>query len=133
MTGPGTRPGSYRQRPSIWWWVHKRSYLLFVLRELSSVFVAWFVAFTLALVWSVARGVERYERFLDVASNPFAIALNVVALAFLLLHTITWFNLTPKAMPIRLFGARVPPVAIVTAQWAGFAAVSVFVIWLVVG
>jgi fumarate reductase subunit C len=133
VTGPAPRPRAYRRRPSIWWWVRKRSYLLFVLRELSSVFVAWFVALTLALVWSVGRGAEQYERFLDVASNPFAVALNVVALAFLLLHTITWFNLTPKAMPIRLFGARVPPAAIVTAQWAGFAAVSAFVIWLVVG
>ncbi|TDD70292.1 fumarate reductase subunit C [Jiangella aurantiaca] len=126
-------PRTYRPRPSIWWWVRKRSYLLFVLRELSSVFVAWFVALTLALVWSVERGAEQYERLLDVLSNPFAVALNVVALAFLLLHTITWFNLTPKAMPIRLFGARVPPVAIVAAQWAAFAAVSAFVIWLVVG
>jgi fumarate reductase subunit C len=133
VTGLGARPRSYRQQPSIWWWVRKRSYLLFVLRELSSVFVAWFVGSTLVLVWSVANGAEQYERFLDVASNPFAIALNVIALAFLLLHTVTWFNLTPKAMPIRLFRTRVPPMAIVTAQWAVFAAVSAFVIWLVVG
>jgi fumarate reductase subunit C len=118
---------------SVFWWVHKRSYLLFVLRELSSVFVAWFVFITLLFAWSVFRGEEQYERFLSIAANPFVVAVNVVALAFLLLHTVTWFNLTPQAMPVRVRGRRLPPVAIVAAQWAGFLVVSAFVVWLVVG
>lgn len=134
-------PRTYRPRMSLFWWVHKRSYLLFVLRELSSVFVAWFVMFTLLFVWSVSRGEERYERLLEIAANPFVVAVNVVALAFLLLHTVTWFNLTPQAIPVRLptalpgglRGRRVPAVAIVAAQWAGFVVVSAFVVWLVVG
>lgn len=125
---------------SVFWWVHKRSYLLFVLRELSSVFVAWFVLFTLLFAWQVSRGDEQYERFLEIAANPFVIVVNVVALAFLLLHTVTWFNLTPQAMPVRLPKAtpgslsrrRVPPVVIVAAQWAAFAVVSALVVWVVV-
>lgn len=132
MTGLA-RSRAYRPKPSILWWVGKRSYMLFILRELSSVFVAWFVVFTLAFVWSVGLGEEQYERFLDVAANPFVAALNVVSLAFLLLHTVTWFDLTPKAMPIRVRGRHVPPVAIVAAQWVSFAAVSALVVWLVVG
>lgn len=132
MTGARTPPRVYRSQPSLWWWVGKQSYLLFVLRELSCVFVAWFVALTVALAWSVARGAAQYERFLEIAANPVVVAVNLVALAFLLLHTVTWFNLTPKAMPIRVRGTRVPPVAIVAAQWAGFAAVSAFVLWLAV-
>jgi fumarate reductase subunit C len=127
------RPRTYRPRMSVFWWVHKRSYLLFVLRELSSVFVAWFVFITLLFAWSVFRGEEQYERFLSIAANPFVVAVNVVALAFLLLHTVTWFNLTPQAMPVRVRGRRLPPVAIVAAQWAGFLVVSAFVVWLVVG
>jgi hypothetical protein len=57
-----------------------------VLRELSSVFVAWFVVFTLLFAWCVSQGPQRYERFLDVASHPLLVAFNVVALAFLMLN-----------------------------------------------
>jgi fumarate reductase subunit C len=135
------RPRAYRPRVSVFWWAHKRSYLLFVMRELSSVFVAWFVVVTLLFAWSVARGEEQYQRFLDIAANPLIVAVNVVALAFLVLHTVTWFNLTPQAMPLRLpkrmpgdlGGRRVPSAAIVAAQWAGFVVVSAFMVWLVVG
>jgi fumarate reductase subunit C len=131
---------AYRPRVSLLWWVHKPAYLLFVLRELSSVFVAWFVAVTVAFAWSVGRGEEQYERFLEFAGNPLVVVINVVALAFLLFHTITWFNLTPQAMPLRVpkavprgFGGRpIPPLVVVAAQWAGFVVVSAFVIWLVV-
>ena len=36
------------------------------------------------------------------------IALNVVALVFVLLHTVTWFGLTPQAMAVRVMGRKVP-------------------------
>jgi fumarate reductase subunit C len=128
---------TYRARPSIFWWTRKPSYALFAMRELSSVFVAWFVFFMLLFLWCASRGEQRYERFLEVASHPLLVAVNVVALAFLLLHTVTWFNLTPQAMPLRmprgLGGHRVPALVVVAGQWAGFAVVSAVVVWLVVG
>jgi fumarate reductase subunit C len=133
MTGPAPRPRTYRATPSLWWWTAKRSYLIFILRELSSVFVAWFVLVLILFAWSVAGGEDRYERFLEIFAHPVVVAVNVIALAFLLLHTVTWFNLTPKAMPLRLPGGRrIPSVLVVTSQWVGFAVVAAVVVWLVV-
>ncbi len=57
--------------------------------------------------------------------------LNVVTLAFLVYHAVTWFQLTPKAMVVRLRGRRVPGVAIAGSAYAGWVVVSVFVAWLV--
>src|SRR5207237_6760898 len=37
----------YRVRMSTYWWLGQRAYLKFILRELSSIFVAWFVIETL--------------------------------------------------------------------------------------
>ncbi len=121
----------YRPPVSTWWWTRKRSYFVFVLRELSSLFVAWFVAYLVLLVHAVGRGETAYLRFLDWASSPWVTALNVVALAFVLLHTVTWFNLTPQAMAVRMGGRRVPAWQIVAGQYAGLAVVSGFVFWLV--
>jgi fumarate reductase subunit C len=127
------RPPVYRPRMSLWWWLSKGSYLLFVLRELSSLFVAWFVVFLLLFVRAVYQGNEQYQEFLDWAANPVVVVINVVATAFLLLHTVTWFGLTPQAVPARLRGRRVPAALVVASQYVGWAVVSAFVFWLVVG
>ena len=58
--------------------------------------------------------------------------MNAVALVFLVLHTITWFALTPQAMVLRLGGRQVPGIVIIAAQYAGLAVVSAFIYWLVV-
>ena len=57
--------------------------------------------------------------------------MNVVAFAFVLLHTATWFLLTPQAMVVAVRGRRVPAFAIIGAQYVGLAVVSAFVVWLV--
>ncbi|MBD0293439.1 MAG: fumarate reductase subunit C [Jiangellaceae bacterium] len=125
--------GRYQPRISLWWWLTKPSYLLFVLRELSSVFIAWFIVFLLLFVRAVYQGEGQYERFLDFAANPFVVFVNLVALAFVLLHTVTWFVLTPQALPLHLRGRRVPGGLIIASQYVGWLVVSAFVFWLVVG
>jgi fumarate reductase subunit C len=138
MSGPARRyvefyPELHRPRVSTFWWVHQRSYLVFILRELSSVFVAWSVVYVLLLVNAVRLGDDRYREFLDWSARPWLLVLNVVALAFLLFHAVTWFNLTPKAMAPRVRGTRVPPAAIAASVYVGWAVVSAFVFWLLVG
>jgi len=132
MSTSVTRVPSYQRRMSVFWWVHKRSYFLFVMRELSSLFVAWFVVYLLMFIAAVGGGAEKYDAFLDRASSPLFLVVNAVALAFVVLHTITWFALTPQAMVLNLGGRRVPGVLIVAAQYVGLAAVSAFIYWLVV-
>ena len=121
----------YRRPISIWWWTRKRTYFVFVMRELSSIFVAWFVLFLLLLVRAVGDGEAAYDDFLDWAGSPWVVALNVIALGFLVLHTVTWFSLTPQAMAVRVRGRPVPPVLVIASQYVGLAVVSAFVYWLV--
>ena len=132
MSTSVTRVPSYQRRMGVFWWVHKRSYFLFVMRELSSLFVAWFVIYLLMFIAAVGGGAEKYDAFLDRASSPLFMVVNAAALAFLVLHTITWFALTPQAMVLNVGGRRVPGVLIIAAQYVGLAAVSAFIYWLVV-
>jgi len=127
----GVRP--YRPPISRFWWLHRRSYLLFVLRELSSVFVAWFVVYLLLLVDGVRGGSDSYQRFLEWSARPWVLVLNVVALAFVLLHAITWFNLAPKAMVVRIPGGRLPPRVVAAAHFSAWAVASAVVAWIVLG
>jgi fumarate reductase subunit C len=123
----------HRQRVPLTWWARRWSYTFFMLRELSSVFVALFVVELLFLVGAVVRGAGAYQSFLGVLANPAMIVLNVVALAFLLLHAVTFANLTPRAMVVRLRGRRVPPRAVLAGVYLGWLVVTLFLAWLVVG
>ena len=128
MSGEDLR---YRPAVPVLWWTRKLSYFVFVMRELSSLFIAWLVLYLLLLVRAVGRGEEAYADFLDWATSPWLVVLNVVAFAFLVLHAVTWFSLTPQAMVLDVGGRRVPAAAIIGAQYVGLGVVSAFVYWLV--
>jgi fumarate reductase subunit C len=153
-----TAPATYRRPVSRLWWAKKSTYFLFLIRELTCVFVAWSAVFLMMLVYAIGRGEASYQRFLDWAASPIVVVVNVVALAFLVLHTVTWFALTPQAMVVRgpgsrpavvtrmvpvggrimpsatviRVGGRVPAAFVIAAQYAGLAVVSAFIAWLVI-
>src|SRR5215204_1570167 len=118
-------PITYRQPVSRLWWLKKRTYFVFVMRELSSIFVAWFAVFLMIMVVAIARGEASYQSFLSWAASPIVVVVNIVALAFLVLHTVTWFALTPQAMVVRVGGRRVPAVkeVQVAGRWVSAATV----------
>jgi fumarate reductase subunit C len=121
----------YRRPVPTWWWVRKRSYFVFVMRELSSLFVAWLVVYLLIFLYAVGRSESAYDHFLDWASTPWVVALNAIALLFLALHVVTWFNLTPQAMAVKMGSRPAPAALVIASQYAGLAVVSVLVVWLV--
>lgn len=120
-------PRWYRRRVSVWWWLQTGSYAVFVLRELTSVFVAFVAVVYLWELRAVVQGPEAYARFLARLQTPLFLALHALALVFVLFHTITWFNLTPKAMVVRLGGKRVPDAVIVGVNYAAWVVVSTVV------
>jgi fumarate reductase subunit C len=129
----GFHPRWLRTRVSTFWWLERASYLAFILRELSSVFVAWFVIDLLLLVRAVGQGPESYGGFLAWSAHPVVLALNVVALVFVVFHALTWFRLAPQAMVVRLRGRRVPGVFIAASNYAAWVVASAIVIWLLIG
>jgi fumarate reductase subunit C len=126
-------PRWHRTRVSTYWWLKKRSYLAFILREVSSVFVAWFVVFLLLLVRAVSRGEESYREFLAWSASPLVVLLNLVSLLFVVFHAVTWFNLAPQALVVRYRGQRVPGTWIAASNYGAWALASALVAWLVLG
>ena len=117
-------PRWYRRRVSVWWWLQKRSYTGFVLRELTSVFVAFFSVVYLWQLYALAQGPEAYGQLLARLRTPLFLALDTVAFLFVLFHAITWLNLAPKAMVMRLRGKRVPDWVILSSNYAAWLVLS---------
>ncbi len=122
-------------RPSIstYWWLQRRSYFAFIMRELSSIFVAWGVIYLLLMIRAVSRGASQFQEFLTWSVNPVVLVINVVTLGFIVYHAITWFNLSPQAMVVRVKGKRVPPTLIIASNYLAWVAASALVLWLVLG
>jgi fumarate reductase subunit C len=126
-------PRWYRPRISTYWWLQRWSYLAFILRELSSVFFAWFVIYLLMLVHAINQGRAAYYQFLGWSTSRGLLLLNLVALFFIIFHTITWFNLAPQAMVLRMRGKRVPGTWIAASNYGAWVVVSGLLLWLVLG
>ena len=52
------------------------------------------------------------------------VVLNIVALAFVVLHAVTWFNLAPRALVVRVQGQRLPSWMVAAGHFAAWAVVS---------
>ena len=123
-------PRWYRRRVSVWWWLEKRVYTKFVVRELTSLAVAFFAGILLWKVRALQAGPEAYSRFLDEMKSPPFVLLNSVAFLFILFHTMTWFNLAPKAMVVRWGGKRLPDWAIQGMNYFAWIVISAILCWL---
>ena len=115
---------------STYWWLGRWSYLKFILRELSSVFIAWFVIVTLLQIRALKRGPADYVEFQEWLRSPILVALNALSLFFVIFHAVTWFNLAPKAIAIRVGGSRVPNLLIAAPNYVAWLAISAAIAWL---
>lgn len=123
-------PRWYRHRMSVWWWLKDRAYVKFVLRELTSVFVAFFALLYLWQLRALAQGPDAYAQFLARLKTPFFLTVDIVAFVFVLFHTITWFNLTPTAVVVRVRGKRVPGKIVAGSNYVVWVLLSGIVAWI---
>ena len=130
QTTAGT-PRPYHRPIAASWWLKYPAYTRFMLRELSCVFIGAYAAVLLVMLYRLSQGKEAYDDFLAALKSPVAIAFHVIALAFAVLHTVTWFNATPQAMAVRLGEKRVPSAALVGMNYIAWLVVSLVVFWAV--
>ena len=125
-------PRWLRQPKHTYWWLEKPSYFVFILREATCLFVAWFAVYLLWLIAAVVEGPASYEQFLAWSATPWLMVLNAVSLALLVFHAITFFEAAPQALVVHLGHTRVPGSLVLIGHYVAWAVTSVAVIWLLV-
>jgi len=118
------------------WWLKLRYYLFYIVRESTSFFMLWI---SIVLMYGVIcahtneMGRDEFYRFIFFLRHPVVVALNVLALMAALLHSITWFNLAPKATNIVLAGKKLPAILIISGFWLITLVVSMALLLLIFG
>lgn len=121
------QPKPYRPRMSAFWYFDRWPFLLFILRELSSFFVAYFAVLVLVQVCALSAGPTAYAGFQACLRNPLMIILNAVTLLFVLLHAVTWFNLVPRVMVREVTGRQLSDFLVASPNYFVFVGASAIV------
>jgi fumarate reductase subunit C len=123
-------PKWYRTRKPIFWWVYQWPHVRFILRELTSVFVALYALILLFQIRALAQGPEAYMAFVAWLKTPASIVLHLVVFVAVIFHTITWLNLAPKAIVLHAGKKRVPATVITLSNYIAWAVVSLVIAWI---
>jgi len=102
-----------------------------MVREFTSVFVAGYCIFLLIFVYKLSQGPEAYEKMIKLLESPVSITLHVVAFIFVIYHSVTWFNLTPKILVLRIGEKQVPPYLISGANFVAWLTISAILAWVI--
>ncbi len=132
--GPGRgRPRWHREPMPIFWWLGRAAYVRFILRELTSLFVAYAAVVLVLQVRALGAGEGETARFQAWLGAPGTVAFHGFVLLALLFHSATWFGLAPRALVLRVRGRRVPEAAVLAGHYFAWAAASALLAWAVAG
>ncbi len=124
MTGPYVRPMSTT------WYLKTAPYRRFMVREVTSFFMAGYLVFLLVVLARLDNGPEGYRALLGTLRSPLSVIGHGLVLLAALYHAITWFNLTPKAVIVRIGEERLPgAVVAIAAGYGPWIVVSALILW----
>lgn len=115
----------YQRELPVDWWLKHAFYTKYMIREGTSIAIT---LYSCILAWGLLRlsqGEQAWQGWLEAQQHPIAILFHVLALGLALYHTITWFDLAPKAADIWLKGKKLEDKVIVIAHYVGFAVATI--------
>ena len=111
------------------WYLRMPRYKRYMAREVTSIFIG---IYTIILLVGLARLSESqvdYENYLAALTRPSSIVFHVLALAFSLYNSFTWFNVAPKALPIQIGEEIMPDIVVAGGHYVVWVALSLFVLF----
>jgi fumarate reductase subunit C len=119
-----------REVPKFRWFFRHPRYVRYMAREFSCLFIGAYTVLMVIGLKSLSEGRAAYDAFLECLKSPASIVFHLLALGFAVYHSITWFNLTPKALPVQVGESFVPDRVIAGAHYVAWAVASLAILFL---
>jgi fumarate reductase subunit C len=84
------------------WWLKHRRYMRYMSREVTCVFIGAFALLMLCTLERLSKGPEAYASFIAAIQGPRSVFGLILVLIFALHNATSWFNVTPKALPVQI-------------------------------
>jgi len=111
------------------WYFKQPRYLRYMSREVTCIFIGAFALLLLCALGRLSEGQASYESFLAALQGPWSIFGLLVVLIFAVHNATSWFNVTPKAMPVQIGEDFLPGKYIVAAHYAVWIVVSLAILF----
>jgi fumarate reductase subunit C len=111
------------------WWLKHPRYLRYMSREVTCVFIGAFALLLLCTVERLSKGQEAFDSFIAALQGPWSVLGLLIVLIFAVHNTTSWFNVTPKAMPVQIGEEFLAGKYIVGAHYAAWALASLVVLF----
>lgn len=122
-------PQPFRPNMPQLWWLQRPNYLRYMLRELTCVWIGAYVVVLIVGLTRLKRGPGPWEAYMQALSSTPGIIFQILALAFALYHTVSWFALAPSTMPVWRGEEQIPPGWIKAAHYVAWGLVSIIILW----
>ncbi len=120
----------YQTPLSSTWFMERPGYRRFMAREATAIAIAAYLVYLLVWLHRLGEGPAAFSALLEAARHPVSVVLHGLVFGAVLFHSITWFNLTPKIMPLYVAEERVPDVwAAAIMGYLPWAVVTAVVMW----
>ena len=110
------------------WWLSRWAYTKFMIRDVTSVFIAGYCVFLMVLMCRAGQGAEAFKSFYDSLRSPLSLVLHAIAFVFAVIHSVTFFNLTPRVIVIFRGDEKVPGGLIAGLHYAAWGVASLILI-----
>lgn len=112
------------------WWLKHRFFTAYMLREATVIPLLFFIGCLLAGIYSLLQGENQWLAWQAFMQQGWVLGLNLLAFFASLYHALTFFQLFPRVMPLRIAAYSLPPWSIVAGQWLAVLAVLLVCGWL---
>lgn len=111
------------------WWLKHPRYMRYMSREVTCVFIGAFALLMVCALERLSAGQEAFESFINALKSPLGVVGLLLVLLFSVHNATSWFNVTPKAMPVQIGEEFLAGKYIVGAHYAVWAVVSLVVLF----
>jgi fumarate reductase subunit C len=125
----GVTPRVYKPELPRGWWLRRRHYFLYMVREFTAVPMAAWLVWLLVEIQRAASGPKGYYP----AASPAFIVFSVICLLFATYHSVTFLSLAGVIINLKLLGKRVPPRTIVAVMFGLWLVASVVIAAVLIG
>ncbi len=111
------------------WWLKHPRYMRYMSREVTCVFIGAFALLMLCTLERLSKGPEAYASFIAAIQSPMSVIGMLLVLIFALHNATSWFNVTPKALPVQIGEEFLAGKYIIGAHYAVWAIASLVVMF----
>jgi fumarate reductase subunit C len=112
-----------------WYFKHPR-YLRYMSREVTCIFIGAFALLMVCALERLSQGQAAFDAFMAALTGPWSALGLLVILVFAVHNATSWFNVTPKALPVQIGEEFLPGKYIIGAHYAVWAGTTLVVLLL---